>query len=218
MIGSKLNGFVHPLTLAALLLPCSQYVNWMKAGYFFSGGIFISCFQMLSSGKAGNCPKDKGVSLTDCLKRYCAPEYLTGKDRRHGWDGQGMSHHRMLSYFWLLHDGCLAAESSTSGWGLLGRMPAISMSQQEQYYCERCKRKIDCEKRILFKDCCCREWYGLGPQVQVLSTCTIHCQKARWANITLLFKFGMPRHVSQVSAPWRNCEYHLEEIVKRTYP
>lgn len=44
---------------------------------------------------------DKGVSLTDCLKRYCAPEYLTGK---------------------------------------------------EQYYCERCKRKIDCEKRILFKD------------------------------------------------------------------
>ena len=60
---------------------------------------------------------------------------------------------------------------------------------QEQYYCERCKRKIDCEKRILFKDCCCREWYGLGPQVhlqvQVLSTCTIHCQKAHWANMGL---------------------------------
>ncbi|CAE8632895.1 unnamed protein product, partial [Polarella glacialis] len=44
---------------------------------------------------------DKGVDVSDCLRRYCAPEYLTGKD---------------------------------------------------QYYCERCKRKNDCEKKMAFKE------------------------------------------------------------------
>jgi len=52
-------------------------------------------------GKVKSLFFDKGVSLNDCLRRYCAPEYLTGK---------------------------------------------------EQYHCERCKRKNDCEKRILFKE------------------------------------------------------------------
>jgi hypothetical protein len=35
-----------------------------------------------------------------------------------GMERQGMSHHRMLSYFWLLHDGCLAAESSSMWMGV----------------------------------------------------------------------------------------------------
>merc|ERR550537_1903632 len=44
---------------------------------------------------------DKGVDVTDCLRKYCAPEVLTGKDK---------------------------------------------------YFCEHCKRKNDCEKRILFAE------------------------------------------------------------------
>lgn len=52
-------------------------------------------------GKVKSWFYDKGVSLNDCLRRYCAPEYLSGKD---------------------------------------------------QYYCERCKKKNDCEKRMVFKE------------------------------------------------------------------
>eukprot|EP00440_Ansanella_granifera_P034371 gb/GFBE01037289.1/.p1 GENE.gb/GFBE01037289.1/~~gb/GFBE01037289.1/.p1 ORF type:complete len:956 (+),score=124.88 gb/GFBE01037289.1/:1-2868(+) len=52
-------------------------------------------------GKVKSWFYDKGVDVSDCLRRHCAPEYLTGKD---------------------------------------------------QYECERCKRKNDCEKRIAFKD------------------------------------------------------------------
>mmetsp|Transcript_93927 Transcript_93927/g.242689 ORF Transcript_93927/g.242689 Transcript_93927/m.242689 type:complete len:1098 (-) Transcript_93927:450-3743(-) len=52
-------------------------------------------------GKVKSWFYDKGVEITDCLRKYCAPEYLTGKDK---------------------------------------------------YFCEHCKRKNDCEKRIVFKD------------------------------------------------------------------
>lgn len=52
-------------------------------------------------GKVKSWFVDKGVDVTDCLRKYCATEYLTGKD---------------------------------------------------QYYCEHCKRKNDCEKRIAFRD------------------------------------------------------------------
>mmetsp|Transcript_2570 Transcript_2570/g.5654 ORF Transcript_2570/g.5654 Transcript_2570/m.5654 type:complete len:896 (+) Transcript_2570:110-2797(+) len=52
-------------------------------------------------GKVKSWIYDKGVDITDCLQKYCAPEYLSGKDK---------------------------------------------------YYCEHCKRKNDCEKRIVFKE------------------------------------------------------------------
>ncbi|CAJ1451868.1 unnamed protein product [Effrenium voratum] len=68
-----------------------------------SGGLRSSSWSGVLGGlgKVKSWFYDKGVSLSDCLRRYCAPEYLTGKD---------------------------------------------------QYFCERCKRKNDCEKRIVFKD------------------------------------------------------------------
>lgn len=81
------------------------------------GGKVKSWFYVRQPG-LGSCraPKDKGVSLQDCLRRYCAPEYLTGKAPA------------ALSYF----QSCL-------------------LNLEDQYYCERCKRKIDCEKRMVFK-------------------------------------------------------------------
>ncbi|CAE7349073.1 usp33 [Symbiodinium natans] len=69
-----------------------------------SGGLRSSSWSgVLNSvgGKVKSWFYDKGVHLTDCLRRYCAPEYLGGKD---------------------------------------------------QYFCERCKRKNDCEKRMVFKE------------------------------------------------------------------
>merc|ERR1740123_956541 len=52
-------------------------------------------------GKVKGWFYDKGVEITECLRKYSAPEYLTGKDK---------------------------------------------------YYCEHCKQKNDCEKRIVFKE------------------------------------------------------------------
>mmetsp|Transcript_76576 Transcript_76576/g.212705 ORF Transcript_76576/g.212705 Transcript_76576/m.212705 type:complete len:935 (+) Transcript_76576:86-2890(+) len=52
-------------------------------------------------GKVKSWFYDKGVEVTDCLRKHCAPEYLTGKDK---------------------------------------------------YFCEHCKRKNDCEKKIAFKE------------------------------------------------------------------
>jgi hypothetical protein len=57
MIGSKLNGFVHPLTLAAFFLPCSQYVNWMKAGYFFFWWHFYQLFSDAEQWQSWQLPK-----------------------------------------------------------------------------------------------------------------------------------------------------------------
>jgi len=52
-------------------------------------------------GKVKGWFLDKGVEVTDCIRKYCAPEFLGGKDK---------------------------------------------------VFCERCKRKNDCEKRIAFKE------------------------------------------------------------------
>jgi ubiquitin carboxyl-terminal hydrolase 20/33 len=52
-------------------------------------------------GKVKGWFYDKGVEVTDCVRKYCAPEHLGGKDK---------------------------------------------------YFCEHCKRKNDCEKRLAFKD------------------------------------------------------------------
>lgn len=56
---------------------------------------------MLGLGKVKSWFYDKGVDVTDCFRKYCATEYLTGKDK---------------------------------------------------YFCEHCKRKNDCEKRIAFRE------------------------------------------------------------------
>lgn len=52
-------------------------------------------------GKVKGWFYDNGVEVTDCVRKYCAPEHLGGKDK---------------------------------------------------YFCEHCKRKNDCEKRLAFKD------------------------------------------------------------------
>jgi hypothetical protein len=52
-------------------------------------------------GKVKSWFYDKGVEVSDCLRKHCAPELLSGKDR---------------------------------------------------YFCEHCKRKCDCEKKIAFKE------------------------------------------------------------------
>eukprot|EP00929_Paragymnodinium_shiwhaense_P033614 TRINITY_DN18429_c0_g1_i1.p1 TRINITY_DN18429_c0_g1~~TRINITY_DN18429_c0_g1_i1.p1 ORF type:complete len:924 (+),score=193.05 TRINITY_DN18429_c0_g1_i1:152-2923(+) len=53
------------------------------------------------SGKVKSLFFDKGVELQDCLRKHCAPELLSGKDK---------------------------------------------------YFCEHCKRKNDCEKRMFFQE------------------------------------------------------------------
>jgi len=70
----------------------------------FGGGTRGSSWTGMISGLPGKVKGwfyDKGVEITECLRKYSAPEYLTGKDK---------------------------------------------------YYCEHCKQKNDCEKRIVFKE------------------------------------------------------------------
>lgn len=68
-----------------------------------NGSALVEQKSWLSSltGKVKSMVYDKGVEIQDCLRKYCAPEQLSGRD---------------------------------------------------QYFCESCKRKNDCEKRIRFKE------------------------------------------------------------------
>eukprot|EP00930_Biecheleria_cincta_P101498 TRINITY_DN9314_c0_g1_i1.p1 TRINITY_DN9314_c0_g1~~TRINITY_DN9314_c0_g1_i1.p1 ORF type:complete len:920 (-),score=147.92 TRINITY_DN9314_c0_g1_i1:275-2944(-) len=82
------------------LSPASPSIQRQGSGGLRSSASWSGVFGGLG-GKVKSWFYDKGADVSDCLRRYCSPEYLVGRD---------------------------------------------------QYYCERCKRKNDCEKRMVFKD------------------------------------------------------------------
>eukprot|EP00931_Biecheleriopsis_adriatica_P016955 TRINITY_DN12332_c0_g1_i1.p1 TRINITY_DN12332_c0_g1~~TRINITY_DN12332_c0_g1_i1.p1 ORF type:complete len:474 (-),score=83.52 TRINITY_DN12332_c0_g1_i1:140-1438(-) len=87
-------------SLASSMSPTSSSVQRQGSGGLRAASSWSGVLGGLG-GKVKSWFYDKGVDVSDCLRRYCAPEYLTGKD---------------------------------------------------QFFCERCKRKHDCEKRLVFKD------------------------------------------------------------------